>query len=67
MSYQILTDREREIVKLIAEGNTNKQIAFFLKISEHTVKTHIKNIMLKTKSENRSQITSYYYKNMNAE
>lgn len=44
----ILTPREVEIVKLIAEDKTNKEIAQHLFISERTVETHRKNIMRKT-------------------
>lgn len=43
-----LTDREREIAKLVAFGFTNKKIAGTLNISESTVKTTVQNIMLKT-------------------
>jgi DNA-binding CsgD family transcriptional regulator len=41
-----LTQREREIVKLIAEGKTNKEIAAQLNMSEQTVKTHLKILCL---------------------
>jgi len=58
-----LTQREREIVKLIAEGKTNKEIAAQLNMSEQTVKTHIKNIMLKLEADNRYKIIAWYYKN----
>ncbi len=39
-----LTDREQEVVRLVLKGKTNKDIAQNLYISEHTVKTHLKNI-----------------------
>lgn len=42
-----LSDRELEIIKMIAEGYTNAQIAALLYISNHTVNTHRKNIMKK--------------------
>ena len=38
--FQSLTNREREILRLIASGHTNKSIGDFLSISEHTVRTH---------------------------
>jgi RNA polymerase sigma factor (sigma-70 family) len=48
-----LTAREKEIVKLVAKGCTNKQIAERLFISEQTVKKHLKNIFSKLKVRNR--------------
>lgn len=47
--YKILTIREIEITKLILKGYTSKQISNILSISFHTVVTHRKNIMRKTK------------------
>lgn len=46
----VLTSRETEIVKLIADDKTNKEIASQLFISERTVETHRKNIMRKTQT-----------------
>ncbi len=51
-----LGEREIEIIKLLAEGLTSQQIATRLFISEHTVKTHRKNILRKTGSHNTSQL-----------
>ncbi|RMH07013.1 MAG: LuxR family transcriptional regulator [Nitrospirae bacterium] len=51
-----LTDREHEIVKHVADGLTNKEIAEALEISEHTVKEHIKHILRKTNSTTRTGI-----------
>jgi len=51
-----LTDREHEIVKHVADGRTNKEIAEALEISEHTVKGHIKHILRKTNSTTRTGI-----------
>ena len=51
-----LTDREHEIVKHVADGRTNKEIAEALEISEHTVKEHIKHILRKTNSATRTGI-----------
>ena len=47
----VLTRREREIVKLLREGYDRKNIAHLLSISESTLKTHIKNIARKRKTE----------------
>ena len=51
-----LTNREHEIVKHVADGRTNKEIAEALEISEHTVKEHIKHILRKTNSATRTGI-----------
>jgi len=56
-----LTTREREIVKLVAIGDNNRQIAEKLLISENTVKNHMKNILEKLHLENRVQLTAYAY------
>ncbi|MCG1012860.1 response regulator transcription factor [Tepidanaerobacter sp. GT38] len=52
---ETLTDREIEIIKLLAEGLTNKEIAKRLDISNNTVKTHIKNIYGKLQVSRRIQ------------
>ena len=44
-SYETLTNREVEVLKEIAKGRANKEIAHILAISEHTVKDHLKNIL----------------------
>jgi two-component system response regulator NreC len=46
-TYDLLTPREREILQLIAEGKTNKEIATILGLSPHTVETHRGNILEK--------------------
>jgi DNA-binding NarL/FixJ family response regulator len=46
-SYELLTDREREILQLIAEGRTNKEVAGLLNISPTTVETHRTHILRK--------------------
>ncbi|MCB9197544.1 MAG: response regulator transcription factor [Flavobacteriales bacterium] len=51
-----LSDRELEIIKMIAEGYTNAQIAALLYISNHTVNTHRKNIMKKLGINNTAGI-----------
>jgi DNA-binding NarL/FixJ family response regulator len=54
-----LTPREQQIVKLIAESNTNRQIAEVLTISEKTVETHRANILLKLGMRDRVELTRY--------
>ena len=49
-----LTARELEVLKLIAQGNANKEIAFRLAIAEETVKTHITNILGKLEANDRT-------------
>ena len=46
-TYDLLSEREREVLQLIAEGNTNKEIAGRLFLSVYTVETHRKNILEK--------------------
>jgi DNA-binding NarL/FixJ family response regulator len=46
-SYDLLTDREREILQLVAEGRTNKEVAGMLNISLTTVETHRTHILQK--------------------
>lgn len=45
--YELLTDRERHVYQLLAEGNSNKEIAAMLNLSLHTVETHRSRIMEK--------------------
>jgi DNA-binding NarL/FixJ family response regulator len=57
-----LTARELDVVRLIARGNDNHQIAAELVISEATVKTHINNIFAKLEVTDRSQVVVYAYR-----
>ena len=50
-----LTDREREILRMVAEGKANKQIAAELVISERTARTHVSNILRKLTLSSRTQ------------
>ncbi len=54
-----LSPREGEVLQLVANGATNKEIADSLFISENTVKTHLQNIMEKLHLANRSQAAAY--------
>jgi len=58
----LLSEREVEIIKHIAEGNTNTQIADFLYLSPHTITTHRKNIMAKLGTKNTAGIVMYAVK-----
>lgn len=58
----LLSEREMEIIKYIAEGNTNTQIAELLHLSPHTVTTHRKNIMAKLGTKNTAGIVMYAVK-----
>ncbi len=54
-----MTPREREVIGLIAEGMSNKEIARRLHIATHTVKSHVRNIMEKLTLHTRLQIAAY--------
>lgn len=54
-STEVLTRRETEILRMIAEGLGNKQIAWQLKVSEHTVKFHISSIFNKLDVSSRTE------------
>ncbi len=54
-----MTPRERDVINLIAEGMSNKEIAKALHIATHTVKSHVRNIMEKLTLHTRLQIAAY--------
>ncbi len=54
-----LTDREMEVLKLVAQGSTNRNIASALTITESTVKYHLSNILNKLHLNNRAQVAAY--------
>jgi len=57
------TERENDILDLIREGFSNKQIAAKLKISEQTVKNHVSNMMEKAGAKNRTELAfAHFYK-----
>ena len=57
-----LTEREKEVLRIIANGLTNKQIAAELVISENTVKGHVSNILSKLHVADRTQVAVYAWK-----
>ena len=57
-----ITERERDVVRLVAQGRSNHEIAQELVISEKTVKTHISNILDKLHLQDRTQLAIYAIK-----
>ena len=57
-----LTEREAEVLALIAQGHSNGQIARQLYVSEATVKTHVNRILAKTGTHDRTQAAAYAYR-----
>jgi two-component system, NarL family, response regulator YdfI len=57
-SDQILTPREIEVLRMVAEGMGNKEIALKLGISDHTVKFHISSIFAKLDASNRAEVVT---------
>lgn len=57
--YQRLTEREREVLQLIARGSTNGEIAKTLFVSETTVKSHVSNILGKLYLTDRTKLAAY--------
>jgi len=58
-SSEVLTDREREVLQLIAEGKSTKQVALKLHISVKTVETHRRQIMSKLDIHTIAELTKY--------
>jgi DNA-binding NarL/FixJ family response regulator len=52
---ELLTDRERSVIKLLAQGKSNRAIARSLQLTEGTVKGYVSNILAKLKLEDRTQ------------
>ena len=57
-----LTDREAEVLRLIASGRSNGEIAGLVFVSEATIKTHVNHIFAKTGSRDRAQAVSYAHR-----
>ncbi|MBZ0285307.1 MAG: response regulator transcription factor [Anaerolineae bacterium] len=58
-SPEMLTERETEVLRLLASGQSNKEIAYTLSIGEKTVKTHVSNILSKLNVSSRTQAALY--------
>lgn len=57
--YESLTERERQVLKLVAEGRSNKEVATFLDISVKTAMTHREHVMKKLGLHNRTDLTRF--------
>jgi NarL family two-component system response regulator LiaR len=62
MLHTLLSEREREVLRLIADGRTNGEIAERLVISEKTVKSHVNNILSKLQVTDRTQAAVYAWR-----
>lgn len=60
--HELLTSREMQVLKLIAEGRTNQQIAEHLYITVKTVKTHITNLLSKLELDDRTKAAIYAHR-----
>ncbi|HJZ95131.1 MAG TPA: response regulator transcription factor [Candidatus Solibacter sp.] len=58
-SYDLLTTREREVLQLLAEGKSNKEVAAVLNLSLYTVETHRGNILQKLNLHNGAELILY--------
>jgi two-component system, NarL family, response regulator NreC len=58
-SYHLLTDREKEVLHLLAEGRSNKEVAALLNLGLSTVETHRGNLMQKLNLHNTAEIVLY--------
>jgi len=58
-SYELLTEREKETLQLLAEGRTNKEVAVILDLSPATVETHRSNFMQKLNLHNTAELVLY--------
>jgi DNA-binding NarL/FixJ family response regulator len=58
-AFSVLSDREREVLQLIAEGKSTKQAAAILGIGEKTVETHRRQLMLKLDIHSVAELTKY--------
>jgi DNA-binding NarL/FixJ family response regulator len=58
-SYSLLTDREKEVLQLLAEGRSNKEVATTLNLGLSTIETHRANLMQKLGLHNTAEIVLY--------
>jgi two-component system nitrate/nitrite response regulator NarL len=58
-----LTERERQIMRVVCEGHSNKEVARRLSVSEGTVKVHLHHVFEKLAIRNRTALVAYQFKN----
>jgi two-component system, NarL family, response regulator NreC len=58
-SYELLTERERQVLQLLAEGKTNKEVAAALTLGVSTIETHRLNLMQKLNLHNTAELVLY--------
>jgi DNA-binding NarL/FixJ family response regulator len=58
-SYDLLTDREKEVLQLLAEGRSNKEVAVLLDVGVSTIETHRANLMQKLNLHGTADIVLY--------
>jgi len=58
-TYDSLTDREKQVLKLVAEGRSNKEVAELLDISVKTAMSHREHVMMKLQVHNRTELIRY--------
>jgi two-component system response regulator NreC len=58
-SYDLLTDREKEVLQLLAGGKSNKEVATLLDLSVYTIETHRTNLMQKLNLHNTADVVLY--------
>ena len=58
-TYHLLTDREKQVLQLLAEGRSNKEVAMLLDLGVSTVETHRSNLMQKLNLHNTAEIVLY--------
>jgi DNA-binding NarL/FixJ family response regulator len=60
-ALDVLTDREREVLVLVARGHTNAEIAEMLYMSPATSKTHVSRLLMKLDARDRAQLVMHAY------
>jgi DNA-binding NarL/FixJ family response regulator len=58
-SYELLTEREKEVLQLLAEGKSNKEVATILNLSVYTIDTHRTHLMQKLNLHNTAEVVLY--------
>ncbi len=59
-----LSNRQMEIVRLVAEGESNKMVAYKLNLSPGTIKVYLYTIFRKLECDNRVKLANWYHKNV---